>query len=135
LCQETRYSGLNSKEYFEDVEAKDSSRFEEEFWDAFRNPNLAQRCSTTIHASGHLPPTIIMGHCLRIPELIRSICDNLDKATSLSVALACKAFLEPGLDKIWRDIDSLEPLAHCLPAEIWKNDRSVMLISLIAQLS
>ena len=100
----------------------------------FRNPNLdetaVQAQETSSPYRHRLPSTIIMDHCLRISELIRSICDNLDKATSLSVALTCKAFLEPGLDKVWRNIATLEPLACCLPAEIWKDDRELLLVSL-----
>ncbi|KAJ3518441.1 hypothetical protein NMY22_g13677 [Coprinellus aureogranulatus] len=63
-----------------------------------------------------------MDRCLRIPELVRSICDGVDKASSLSVALTCRAFLDPGLDRIWQDIESLQPLISCLPGDIWKDD-------------
>ena len=63
-----------------------------------------------------------MNQCLNIPELQRLIHDNLSKGSSLSLALACQAFLESGLDRIWDSLESLEPLVCCLPAEIWKDD-------------
>ncbi|KAJ3534016.1 hypothetical protein NMY22_g7097 [Coprinellus aureogranulatus] len=68
-----------------------------------------------------------MDQCLRIPELVRSVCDGLGKASSLSVALTCRAFLDPGLDRIWQNIESLQPLISCLPADIWKGEGDKLL--------
>ena len=65
---------------------------------------------------------MIMDDCLRIPEVQRLIYDELDKRTSLSLALTCKAFLEPGLDRIWRNITSFKPLIACIPEELWRLD-------------
>jgi hypothetical protein len=65
---------------------------------------------------------MIVEECLRIPEVLRLIYDELDKRTSLSLALTCKAFLEPGLDRIWRNITSFKPLIGCIPEDIWKPD-------------
>lgn len=56
-----------------------------------------------------------MNHCLRIPEIVSEICNALDERSALSMALTCKAFLEPALDQLWRRLTSFEPLAACLP--------------------
>ncbi|KAJ3528261.1 hypothetical protein NMY22_g9487 [Coprinellus aureogranulatus] len=55
--------------------------------------------------------------CLYIPEVLLSICDKLDQKSCLSVALSCRGFLEPALDKLWQDITSFEPLFSCLPSD------------------
>ena len=38
----------------------------------------------------------------------------------LSAALTCHAFLEPGLDEIWRSIVLFWPLISCLPEDTWE---------------
>ncbi|TEB32529.1 hypothetical protein FA13DRAFT_1709068 [Coprinellus micaceus] len=64
-----------------------------------------------------------MYRCLSISEILRSVCDKMDKASSLSIALTCRAFLEPGFDKVWLDIlvPTFEPLICCLPDDIWQS--------------
>jgi len=66
------------------------------------------------------------------PDILDEICDYLSyefddydmdeisrsRKSLLWVALACKAFLEPALDRLWRQLDSLFPLLKVLPAFI-----------------
>ncbi|KAF6753227.1 hypothetical protein DFP72DRAFT_1046704 [Ephemerocybe angulata] len=60
-----------------------------------------------------------MHHCLEIHEIVRNICDHMDKKTSLSLGLTCRATLEPALERIWEVIDSWEFL-RSLPEASWK---------------
>ena len=78
--------------------------------------------ATTVSSIPLLLRTTIMDDCLRIPEVLRLIYDELDKRTSLSLALTCKAFLEPGLDRIWRNITSFKPLMACIAEDIWRQE-------------
>jgi len=63
------------------------------------------------------------------PDIFDEICDYLSydydfdadeisrsKQNLLWVALTCKAFLEPSLDRLWKQLDSLFPLLKVLPA-------------------
>lgn len=53
------------------------------------------------------------------PDISDEICEYLqDQQNLLWVALTCKAFLEPALDRLWRSLDSLFPLLRTLPAFI-----------------
>ncbi|KAF6761317.1 hypothetical protein DFP72DRAFT_37495 [Ephemerocybe angulata] len=60
-----------------------------------------------------------LGH-LQIPEVLHLICDELDRSSALAMSLTCRAFLEPGLDSLWRSLDSFEPLLACLPVDLWR---------------
>ena len=64
-----------------------------------------------------------------IPYILDEICDYLhdeedisseaartSKQNLLLVALTCKSFLEPALDRLWRSLDSLFPLLKILPS-------------------
>ena len=65
------------------------------------------------------------------PDILDEICEYLSyeddvdaddiassRRTLLCLALTCKAFLEPALDRLWRNLDSLFPLLKVLPAFI-----------------
>lgn len=57
-----------------------------------------------------------MDRSLQMPEIVQAICDVLDGVkTALSVALACKAFEDPGLNRVWRSIQTLRPILGLLP--------------------
>ncbi|TEB32537.1 hypothetical protein FA13DRAFT_1731744 [Coprinellus micaceus] len=60
-----------------------------------------------------------MSHPLGIPEILRLICDRGDKKTTLSVALTCRTFLEPALDRLWHEVTSFQPLIRCLPTDLF----------------
>ena len=67
-----------------------------------------------------------MHHCLKITEILVNICehcaDNLPAGhTLLSVAIACKYFLEPSLDILWRDQKHLINLVKTFPADAWQS--------------
>lgn len=66
-----------------------------------------------------------MHHCLKTSEIVRTICSQLDdnaKERALSMALACRDFLEPGLDRLWHTIDSMDPILARLPENLWRTD-------------
>lgn len=65
------------------------------------------------------------------PDILDEICEYLSyedevdaddiassRRTLLRLALTCRAFLEPALDRLWRNLDSLFPLLKVLPAFI-----------------
>ena len=49
-------------------------------------------------------------------ELVDSEAARISRQNLLWVALTCKAFLEPALDRLWRSLDSLFPLLRTLPS-------------------
>lgn len=65
-------------------------------------------------------PSAAMHPCLFVQEVIREICEYSNGRTSLAMALSCRAFLEPALDSIWREITSIRPFVACFPQEFWE---------------
>ena len=61
-----------------------------------------------------------MDQCLHIPEILRAVCDETTKKTALAVALTSSHFLQPGLDRIWREVDCFEAIIACLPTDLWE---------------
>ncbi|KAJ3528258.1 hypothetical protein NMY22_g9488 [Coprinellus aureogranulatus] len=70
-----------------------------------------------------------MATSLAIPEILRLVCDGADKGTSLSLALTCRAFLEPALDRLWNELASLQPLICCLPEDLLSKDGQVLTLN------
>ncbi|KAF6761310.1 hypothetical protein DFP72DRAFT_37349 [Ephemerocybe angulata] len=62
-----------------------------------------------------------MDQCLLIHEILCAVCDNLEDSELVSAALTTKAFLEPALNSLWRELDSFRPIVSCLPPmdDIW----------------
>lgn len=64
-----------------------------------------------------------MHRCLQIPDiqyLILAECFVEHERRSCAVmARTCKAFYEPAMDALWRKLDGLGPLIHCMPAELF----------------
>ena len=58
-----------------------------------------------------------MDQCLRLQEIVQLICDEAEGSSALALSLTCKAFLDTGLDSVWKEISSFEPLIACLPAD------------------
>ncbi|TEB32530.1 hypothetical protein FA13DRAFT_1839923 [Coprinellus micaceus] len=63
-----------------------------------------------------------MTHCLGIPEILRLVCSEVGRSSSLSIGLTCQAFLEAALDEIWHDLDSFQPLICCSPEDSLTGD-------------
>jgi hypothetical protein len=71
-----------------------------------------------------------MHSCLLIAEIFSRITffstndgpyeGRLGKDEVYNLALTCKAFSEPALDAIWRDIYGLMDLVNLLPADLWR---------------
>lgn len=59
-----------------------------------------------------------MEQCLQIPEILRDVCEQLDRKSWLPAALTSRAFLEPALDQLWYNIESMRPLICCLPVGV-----------------
>ncbi|KAF6761375.1 hypothetical protein DFP72DRAFT_842932 [Ephemerocybe angulata] len=69
-----------------------------------------------------------MDQALHVPEVVRTVCNYLKEKEACAMALSHRAFLEPGLDCLWRSIDSYEPLLACLPDDLWEaEDRESVL--------
>ncbi|KAJ3534618.1 hypothetical protein NMY22_g6850 [Coprinellus aureogranulatus] len=66
-----------------------------------------------------------MDRCLQAPEILRLICDELplrqpaQRQRVLALALSCRAFLEPALDRLWYNIDTFAVLQGTLPLDVW----------------
>jgi hypothetical protein len=63
-----------------------------------------------------------MEQVLRIPEVVRTICSNLNTASNRRMALTCRSFLEPALDELWRTLRSFQSLVDVLPSDLWTVD-------------
>jgi hypothetical protein len=66
---------------------------------------------------------------LHLPEILHMFCDALldhdeTKRDLLSVALTSRAFCEPALDGLWREITSFDPIIACLPDDLWIREES-----------
>ncbi|KAF6751674.1 hypothetical protein DFP72DRAFT_472458 [Ephemerocybe angulata] len=69
-----------------------------------------------------------MNRCLRTPELLQLICNQVPNNTSedrqrlLAVALSCRALLEPALDRLWYKMTSFKALMTTLPNDLWSRE-------------
>ncbi|KAJ3514214.1 hypothetical protein NMY22_g14818 [Coprinellus aureogranulatus] len=63
-----------------------------------------------------------MNHCLRVSEVVSTVYAFLQPKHALDLALTCRTLLEPGLDEIWRDIQSFDPLIACMPEDLWREE-------------
>jgi hypothetical protein len=73
-----------------------------------------------------------MHRCFLIPEIVQLVCDSDEFAedgfevqaetrrTLTALALTCRLFHEPALDRLWRHLGSLGPLVKCMPSDLWK---------------
>lgn len=66
---------------------------------------------------------------LQIPELRNAIIEfatednffrRVDRRVAFRLALTCKQFLEPSLDRLWESVDHISQVVQRLPQEIWK---------------
>ncbi|EKM53812.1 uncharacterized protein PHACADRAFT_260351 [Phanerochaete carnosa HHB-10118-sp] len=57
-----------------------------------------------------------MHPCLNIDEVVQNIVGHAGNNSTLhSLALACRAFVEPANDRLWVHLKGLKPLVNCLP--------------------
>lgn len=70
-----------------------------------------------------------------LPEVLRMLCDELNEKDLLSAALTSRTFSEPALDRIWRNIRSLDPIIACLPEDLWIRDEISALLSVLVRWS
>ena len=87
--------------------------------------------------------------CLRVQEIVRNIVESIDGyenrlgllsqdalSTVHALAITCKSFQDPALDRLWSCQDSLRPLMQCLPSSKWSLDLGYLVSgSIIAALS
>ncbi|KAJ7207376.1 hypothetical protein C8J57DRAFT_1734190 [Mycena rebaudengoi] len=63
---------------------------------------------------------IMMNRCFGIRELVELFCSPLTRSQDLiSFARACKSFLEPGLDNLWKEQSTLANLLLCMPSDLF----------------
>ncbi|KAK7053781.1 hypothetical protein R3P38DRAFT_2601554 [Favolaschia claudopus] len=61
---------------------------------------------------------------LQVTEIVRMICEEVawpSRKNALSLATTSRAFSDPALDIIWRELRSLVPLVKCMPESLWKD--------------
>lgn len=70
-----------------------------------------------------------MHRCLRVPELLDIIFENVQddleffRKNFFSLALTCRLFCEPALDRLWAVLPSIRPFLSLFPVEfVCKND-------------
>lgn len=66
-----------------------------------------------------------MHRCLLVEDIMRLICEELDRGNEgglHSLSLTSKTFLEPPLNIIWQEQNSLHPLFSVLSSDLWGQD-------------
>ncbi|TEB32516.1 hypothetical protein FA13DRAFT_259054 [Coprinellus micaceus] len=64
--------------------------------------------------------TTSMKPCLRVCEIRRLICDQLQgRPECYAMALTCTSFKDAALDALWYHLDSFEPIVCCLPTRVY----------------
>ena len=88
------------------------------------SPSVHIPRSTSVHCTQYGNQTArTMHQVLETPELARLIIrSGRTRATTLALALTCRAFLEPSMDILWEVLMSLAPLVRCLPSDLWTTD-------------
>ena len=57
-----------------------------------------------------------MHHCLNITEIFHHVTKHIaHRQTLLWMALTCHAFLDPAMARLWKSMDSFEPLVQLIP--------------------
>ncbi|KAF6763710.1 hypothetical protein DFP72DRAFT_481746 [Ephemerocybe angulata] len=64
-----------------------------------------------------------MHQALQIPEIIRTILEGSNTKKALAVALTCRAFLEPGLDRVWHTLRGFTEIVSCFPEDLCEVER------------
>ena len=70
-----------------------------------------------------------MHQCLTILELLDSIAEYLGRTNKKSLtafAATCRVFYDPGMNAIWKDMNSLKPLVKCFPRNTWSKEDSYL---------
>lgn len=72
-----------------------------------------------------------MHPALTVLEIISLILSSgINRKTMLNVALTCRLWKDPGLDQLWRDLDSVFPLIYVLvPLRVGSRDARTLWVS------
>ncbi|KAK7044476.1 hypothetical protein R3P38DRAFT_2878972 [Favolaschia claudopus] len=61
-----------------------------------------------------------MHQCLRVVEIVSLICEQIEEGSLPSFARVCRAFVNPALDVLWSNQNSLGNILRCMPEGIWE---------------
>jgi hypothetical protein len=95
---------------------------------------MKNRTKLNFGSTTHTP----MHHCLQIAEITPLIMaflvqdENRGARGVLPLLKTCKVFYEPALDILWRDLDTMAPLVMCLPGDVWKIKKKLLVNPLIS---
>lgn len=64
----------------------------------------------------------------KLRDILPTIFAHLHGKDLLATVLTCRAFVEPGLDRLWHTMDSLAPLVTCLPSDLVEKRSTVDVI-------
>jgi hypothetical protein len=64
-----------------------------------------------------------MHPALRILEVIDNISLHVGNGSLPALASTCRAFENPALNVLWRNLESVEPIVKCLPSELFSYNR------------
>ena len=70
-----------------------------------------------------------MHRSLYIVDIIKLICDVLDKPTLAALTSTCGQFNGPAVAALWDNMDTFEPFIKCFPSDVWAVDRKGNLVS------
>src|SRR6266550_7030210 len=79
-----------------------------------------------------MPPTTATHRALGCNEIVRLICQEIgafatyERRTLFRLCLTCRNFVEPALEVLWYRLDSLYPLLHCLPSDLYNEEVKVI---------
>lgn len=61
-----------------------------------------------------------MHACLEIGEVLYLIFEEASRGTLAALAVTCRAFKEPALSTLWRELYSFVPLLLTMSADLWE---------------
>jgi hypothetical protein len=77
-----------------------------------------QQPSQHYSEQNQMPPSS-MERCLGVAELLSTILFFMDRPSQARLAQCCRRFLEPAVDALWSELDSLAPLLRTMPHDVW----------------
>lgn len=61
-------------------------------------------------------------------DVIVRVVPHLSKGALVALSCACRAFSDPALDHLWREMTSLDPLYLCFPSDVCTKDAAGRLV-------
>ncbi|KAJ7051074.1 hypothetical protein C8F01DRAFT_671588 [Mycena amicta] len=83
-----------------------------------------------------------MHHALCVAEIVLEIAQHASggapvtpraRKNLLAFAMTCRLFLDPALNELWRQLDSISPLLRCFPAGVFEFTRGSKTTAIVSR--